>query len=89
MDTTIAPTTDLVVLDSVTDLDDSDNEGTSTAAIGAVCVAAGVAIGTFLVPPVVGFVKGLFTKSQPDVAAQVEEIMAPTTETSVKEKKAG
>lgn len=87
MDTTITPATDLVVLDDVNGSDDSDNEGTSNTAVGAVCLAAGVAIGTFIVPPVVGFVKSWFTSSEPAVAEKVEEIMA-TTETPVKEKKA-
>lgn len=88
MDTITAPTADLVVLDDVTAIDTSDNEGTSTAAIGAVCLAAGVAIGTFVVPPVVGWIGSWFTSSTPDVPEQVEEIMAATTTSSVKEKKA-
>ena len=86
MDTTTAPTADLVVLDDVTALDNSDTEGTSTAVIGAACLAAGVALGTFVVPPVVGYVKSWFVSS-PDVAAEVAEIMAPA-ETPAKEKKA-
>jgi hypothetical protein len=86
MATTTAPTTDLVVLDDVNTNDDSDNEGTSNAALGAVCLAAGVAIGTFVVPPVVGFVRGLFTKSEPDIAAKVEEIVKPSE--TPKDKKA-
>ena len=88
MDTTITPSADLVVLDDVNGLNDSDNEGSSNAAFGAVCLAAGVAIGTFVVPPVVGFVRGWFTSSD-TVEAQVEEIMAPAQpETPVKKEKA-
>lgn len=85
MDTITTPTTDIVVLDDVAGLNDSDNEGSSNAAIGAVCLAAGVAIGTFVVPPVVGFVKSWFTSSS-TTEEKVEEIMATTT--PAKEKKA-
>lgn len=84
MDTTIAPTADLVVLDDVTALTDSDTEGTSNAIIGAACIAAGVAIGTFLVPPVVGYVKSWFTSAPaaPEtVVEKIEEIMTPTAKT--------
>jgi hypothetical protein len=88
MDTTTAPTADLVVLDDVTALDNSDNEGTSNTALGAVCLAAGVAIGTFVVPPVVGFVKSWFTKPQPTIEAQVEEVMAPAKTETPKKKEA-
>jgi hypothetical protein len=79
MDTIDTTTTDLVVLDAENTLTDSDTDGTSTAAIGAVCLAAGVAIGTFVVPPVVGFVKGLFSKSEtPEIVEEIAEIMTPT-----------
>lgn len=71
MDTNI--TTDIVELDELDTTTDSDNEGTSNVALGAVCLAAGVAVGAFVVPPVVGFVRGLFSKSQP---AEVLEIAA-------------
>ena len=85
MATTIdTASTDLVVLDDVDTLTDSDDEGTSNAALGAVCLAAGVAIGTFVVPPVVGFVKGLFTKSsspEPAVVEAIEEIVTPAPKT--------
>lgn len=87
MDAITAPTTDLVVLDDVNALDDSDNEGTSNIALGAVCIAAGVALGTFIVPPVVGFVKSLFAKPKTDLEVEVEEILAPA-KTTPKPKKA-
>lgn len=84
MTTTVnTPSTDLVALDDVDTLTDSDNEDTSNVALGAVCIAAGVAIGTFVVPPVVGFVKGLFTKSEApaELEAKIEEIVTPTPKT--------
>lgn len=83
MDTTIAPTADLVVLDDVTALTDSDTEGASTAAIGAACLAAGVAIGAFVVPPVVGYVKSWFTttKTPETVTEEIQEIMTPAPKT--------
>lgn len=87
MDTIDTTTTDLVVLDAENTLNDSDSEGTSNVAIGAVCLAAGVALGTFVVPPVVGFVRGLFSRAQaPEVAEQVEEIM-DTAKKSAKDTK--
>lgn len=87
MDNIDTTTTDLVVLDAENTLNDSDSEGTSNVAVGAVCLAAGVALGTFVVPPVVGFVKGLFSRAKtPEVAEQVDEIMN-TAKESAKDKK--
>lgn len=87
MDTTIdTASTDLVVLDDVTANDDSDTEGTTNVAlIGSAAFAAGVAVGTVVVPKIVGFVRGWFTSSDTDVAAEVAQIMA-TTENSTEEK---
>lgn len=83
MDNIDTTTTDLVVLDAENIMDDSDNEGTSNVAIGAVCLAAGVAIGTFIVPPAVGFVRGLFSRAKtPEVAEQVDEIMSTAKESA-------
>jgi hypothetical protein len=76
MDTNL--TTDALELDELNTTTDSDDEGTSNVALGAVCVAAGVAIGAFVVPPVVGFVRGLFGKSEP---AEVVAIAAAPEET--------
>lgn len=76
--TTDTTTTDLVLVDDVNDLDNSDDKGTpSVALVGAAALAAGVAIGTYVVPTVVGYVKGLFAKSPADpvVVEQVEQIM--------------
>jgi hypothetical protein len=79
MDTTTA--TDIVVLDEET-TDTPDNEDSSnTAAIGAICIAAGVAVGTFVVSPVVNWVKARFSKtSAPTVEAVVEAVENASTE---------
>lgn len=78
MDNFDTTSTDIVVLDAENTLTDSDSDGTSNAAFGAVCLAAGVAIGTFVVPPVVGFVKNLFSKSEKTVAEEIAEITSTT-----------
>ena len=85
MDNIDTPTTDLVVLDAENILIDPDTEGTSNAAVGAICLAAGVALGAFVVPPVVGFVKNLFSKPKTEeVVEQVETILETTKDKATK-----
>jgi hypothetical protein len=78
MDTNI--TTDTVELDELATTDDSDNGGSSNLPIVGAALIGGALIGKFVVPPVVGLVRGWFSKSEP---AEVLEIAAApeTTET--------
>ncbi len=75
-------TTDVVVLDEEnTDTPDTTEDSSNSVALGAICIAAGVAVGTFVVPPVVGWVKGWFTSdSAPAADAVVEAIEAAPAE---------
>ena len=80
MDTT--PTTDIVVLDEENTLNDSDDSGTSNLPLMGVALVAGAVIGQFVVPPVVGFVKNLFSKT--DTTVEVEDAqITEITETQV------
>lgn len=72
MDTNI--TTDAVELDELETLTDAETKGNVNMPIVGAALIGGALIGKFVVPPVAGFVKGLFRKSQPD--AEVLEIAA-------------
>lgn len=77
-------TTDTVELDEANTQTDSDNERNVNMPIVGAALIGGALIGKFVVPPVVGFVKGLFTKSSNaevlEIAASVETTETPEVE---------
>lgn len=73
--TTDIATTD-AELDNVTIATTEDQGSKNSAGIGVLCIAAGVAVGTFVVPPVVRFVRARFASSNPDVAEVVAAVEA-------------
>lgn len=84
MDTNI--TTDPAVeLDELETLTDTETKGNVNMPIVGAALIGGALIGKFVVPPVVGFVKGLFGKSEPnaeilEIAASVETPETPEVE---------
>jgi hypothetical protein len=71
MDTNI--TTDTVELDELESHDETNGGGNLNMPIVGAALIGGALIGKFVVPPVVGFAKKLFSKSEP---AEVLEIAA-------------
>lgn len=77
-------TTDTVELDEANTQTDSDTSSNVNMPIVGAALIGGALIGKFVVPPVVGFVKGLFTKSPHaevlEIAASVETTETPEVE---------
>jgi hypothetical protein len=75
MDTNI--TTDNVELALVDSPIDSDNKVNVNMPIVGAALIGGALLGKYVVPPVVGFVKGLFNRSQTEEVVEIEA--APET----------